>query len=107
MLERESKEFDGEFHLDLDYLFILQVLLLFVDNILPGTNINKNKKYLKQANLTILQLIGQKIVTRTRHNTTANYFCKARELPLGVYLGMMAEEEDISLNLLFYKINAR
>ena len=45
-------------------------------------NINKNKKYLEQANLTTSQLIGQNIVKRT-------YFCKARESPLGVYLGMM------------------
>ena len=70
-------------------MFVLQVLLSFVDMILQGTNINKNKKYLEQANLTISQLIDQSIVKRTRDNTTANYFCKGRELPLGVYLGMM------------------
>ena len=57
--------------------------------ILQGTNINKNKKYLEQANLTISQLIDQNIMKRTRDNTTANYFCKARESPLGVYLEMM------------------
>ena len=89
LLERESKEFDGEFHLDSQSLFVLQVLSSFVGMILQGTNINKNKKYLEQANLTISQLTGQNIVKRTRDNTTANYFCKARESPLGVYLGMM------------------
>ena len=57
--------------------------------ILQGTNINKNKKYLEQLNLTISHLIGQNIVKRTRDNTTANYFCKARESPVGVCLGMM------------------
>ena len=57
--------------------------------ILQGININKNKKYLEQANLTISQRIGQNIVKHTRDNTTTNYFCKARESPLGVYLGMM------------------
>ena len=88
LLERESKEFDGEFHLDSQSLFVPQVLSSFVDMILQGTNINKNKKYLEQANLTISQLSGQKIVKRTRDNTTANYFCKARESPLGIYLGM-------------------
>ena len=89
LLERESKEFDNEFHFDWQSLFIPQVLLSFVDMILQGTNINKNKKYLKQANLTISQLIGQNIVKHTRDNATANNFWKARELPLGVYLGMM------------------
>ena len=33
-LERESKEFDGEFHLNLQSSFVPQVLLLFVDMIL-------------------------------------------------------------------------
>ena len=89
LLERESKEFDSEFHLDSQSSFVPQVLSSFVDMILQGTNINKNKKYLEQANLTISQLIDQSIVKRTRDNTTANYFCKGRELPLGVYLGMM------------------
>ena len=89
LLERESKEFDGEFHLDSKSLFVPQVLSSFVDMILQGTNINKNKKYLEQANLTISQLIDQNIMKRTRDNTTANYFCKARESPLGVYLEMM------------------
>ena len=88
LLERESKEFDSEFHLDSQSSFVPQVLSSFVDMILQGTNINKNKKYLEQANLTISQLSGQKIVKRTRDNTTANYFCKARESPLGIYLGM-------------------
>ena len=57
--------------------------------ILQGTNINKNKKYLKQTNLTILQLTGQNIVKHARDNTTSNYFSKAKESPLAVYLGMM------------------
>ena len=89
LLEKESKEFNGEFHLDLQSSFVPQVLSSFVDMILQGTNINKNKKYLEQANLTISQLIGQNIVKRTRDNITPNYFCEARESPLGVYLGMM------------------
>ena len=89
LLERESKEFDGEFHLDSHSSFVLQVLSSFIDMILQGANINKNKKYLEQANQTKWQLIDQNIVKRTRDNTTANYFCKARESPLGVYLGMM------------------
>ena len=89
LLERESKEFDGQFHLDLQLSFVPQVLSSFVDMILQGTNIIKNKKYLEQANLTISQLIGQNIVKRTRDSTTTNYFCKAKESPLGVYLGMM------------------
>ena len=37
----------------------------------------------------MFQLIGQNIVKRTRDNTTTNYFSKTRELPLGVYMGMM------------------
>ena len=78
LLERESKEFVGEFHLDSQSSFISQVLSSFVDMILQGTNINQNKKYLEQANLTISQLIGQNIVKRTRDKTTTNYFCKAR-----------------------------
>ena len=73
-----QKSFVGEFHLDSQSSFISQVLSSFVDMILQGTNINQNKKYLEQANLTISQLIGQNIVKRTRDNTTANYFCKAR-----------------------------
>ena len=89
LLERESKEFDGEFHLDSHSSFVLQVLSSCIDLILQGANINKNKKYLEQANQTKWQLIDQNIVKRTRDNTTANYFCKARESPLGVYLEMM------------------
>ena len=89
LLERELKEFDGEFHLDSQSSFIPQVSSSFVDMILQGTGINKNKKYLEQANLTRSQHIGQNIVKRTRDNSTTNYFCKAKESPLGVYLEMM------------------
>ena len=49
LLERESKEFDVEFHLNLQSLFVPQVLFSFVDMILQGTNINKNIKYLKHC----------------------------------------------------------
>ena len=59
LLERESKEFDGKFHLDSQSSFVPQVLSSFVDMILQGTSINKNKKYLEQANLTISQLFLQ------------------------------------------------
>ena len=59
LLERELKEFDGKFHLDSQSSFVPQVLSSFVDMILQGTSINKNKKYLEQANLTISQLFLQ------------------------------------------------
>ena len=59
--------------------------------ILQGQNINKNKKHLEQATLTISQLIGQNIVKRTRlrEKANSNYSSKSRESPLGIYLGMM------------------
>ena len=43
MLERGSEEFDGEFHLDSQSSFVPQVFSSFVDMILQGTNIKKNK----------------------------------------------------------------
>ena len=49
----------------------------------------KAKNTSNKANITISQLIGQNIMKRTKDNTTRNYFCKARESPVGVYLGMM------------------
>ena len=56
LLERESQEFDGSFHHDSQSSFIPKVLSSFVDMILQGTDIKKNKKYLEQANVTSSQL---------------------------------------------------
>ena len=88
-IERELHEFNGQFDISLQSNFVLEVVSSFLDMILQGTNINENKKYLEQANLTIPQLIRQNIMSRARDNTTKNYFCKTREFPLGIHMGMM------------------
>ena len=44
LLEREAKDFDCEFHQESQSSFIPQNLRSFVDMVLQGVNINKNKK---------------------------------------------------------------
>ena len=83
----EDSTFDGNFTRDCQQHFLPQSLKSFADNILQGSKISSSHKQ-----LTILQLIVQNSIKRILKNlktTNEIHHSRARESPLGVYLGML------------------